>query len=94
MAKNKSITSSEETDSVPDDLPSSEKQRHMNPVKFVERAQELVMQQIISNANFGPPAKSEPNYKKRNKSALKQREEEMNRRKLEEAKGIDCNICK
>jgi len=50
-------------------IPSSERQRHMNPVKFVERAQELVMQQMISNTNFGEP-KTYPN-KEKNKSILK-----------------------
>lgn len=50
--KGETSSSSEEKDEFPDDLPSSEKQRHMNPVNFINRAQELVMQQLISNANF------------------------------------------
>jgi hypothetical protein len=42
----------------------------MNPIKFVEKAQSLVMQQIISNANFGvgPPKTSQKDSdRKRNK---------------------------
>ena len=99
MAKNQSISSSEETDSLPEDLPSSEKQRHMNPVKFVERAQELVMQQIISNANFGPSvSESKEKTKKKNKPALKQREEAIKKQNLKEEKKLSkgkltTNLC-
>ncbi|CAI2367096.1 unnamed protein product [Moneuplotes crassus] len=80
MKKHESSSSSEESDSFPEDLPSSEKQRHMNPVSFVQKAEELVMQQIISNANFGPESPKNKSSKK-NKPVLKQREEAMNSHK-------------
>ena len=65
--KKKADTSSSSVieDEFPDDLPSSERQRHMNPINFVNRAEELVMQQILGNANvdFSQPNKPPPKKK-------------------------------
>lgn len=87
MAKNQTVSSSDETDSFPEDLPSSEKQRHMNPVSFVQKAEELVMQQIMSNANFGNSS-SQSKPQKKNKPVMKQRAEAMKKGYKQENRAV------
>ena len=80
--KKKGDTSSSSVieDEFPDDLPSSERQRHMNPINFVNRAEELVMQQILGNANVDFSKQKEPpgkQKKEETKAQTKSKAKEM-----------------
>jgi hypothetical protein len=80
FTKERTPSSSEEDQSL-QNLPSSERQRHMKPTKFIQKAQDLVFSQIVSNSNFAKePVKDLP--PKDNKSILKSK----NKKPYEEEK--------